>query len=147
MLKTYIVIATVAILSIGQQYRISHYVNSTDDNQLPVGSIDLFVDDASRSLFFEKLRQFSERNSFKIRIAPTTPDEIYYTIQVNGNDMFIIGGNTLGIKQPQDVTLALYKNDVGKMDDGRIRDIASQIVSLFGNVAGVSVKRAAVNRK
>ncbi|MER9646781.1 hypothetical protein [Mesorhizobium sp. M0199] len=128
------------VMTVGCAAFVGQGVAAGGDGQLPIRVISLNVPDSSREPFFEGLKLFSEKYAFAIRIAPTTPDNEYYTIQMWREDIEIIGGNTKDINPKEEVTIALYNNGTQPVNEASADFVSSSIKEFVAGIPGVSVK-------
>lgn len=64
-------------------------------SQAPIGKVIVHVDAGSRSVFFDRLKGFAEREAFAIRIAPTHPDGAHFLAQLWREDVKVIAANSV----------------------------------------------------
>lgn len=110
---------------------------SDGDEQLPVAHMVVYVDDVSKNLFIEKLISYFKSKEFKVRVAPTTPDNSYFTMQMTRSDFLVIGGNTLGVGPRERITLGFYKNGESPISKTDIDKMIKEIERMFSGVSGV----------
>jgi hypothetical protein len=63
--------------------------------QKPIQSVNITVPQAAREQFFDQLEKFADLHGLDIRIAPTTPDNELYSVQMYREAISVIGNSSM----------------------------------------------------
>lgn len=82
------------------------------------------------------MRRFADQNAFAIRIAPTTPDEKHFLIQLWRSDVKMFGTN------PYDniYRLRFYQNGTYPLPSPALDQLVAGINAMLRDVEGITVK-------
>jgi hypothetical protein len=106
--------------------------------QRPVREVAIIIDSPNEKAdVLAAIREFSDKNGFAARVASTSPEGDYFSVQLWREDIKIIGGNAIAVRPVNDIRLYFYHNGEGRVDDSVFDLAVSKLLSYFAGVTGV----------
>lgn len=102
-----------------------------------LATVSIKLGEADKTVFFTALKEFSDKYAFAIRIAPSTPDNRRFLIQMWRDDFKIIGTNAVSVDR---FNLSVFKNRSREHTPEALADLISAMRDAINRIPGLTAE-------
>ena len=103
---------------------------------MPLKKLVVTLDESQRESLFDQFRQFANKHGFAIRIAPVTPDDKEFIVEMWRSDLKIFA---VTAEKPGTFQIGIFDNDSEEIPQIYFEELIADLKAHLGNVQGATV--------